>query len=508
MKTFFITLLACLVVYSPAYSQMQASDIRITSTTVGISAISVNSIVAKTYNVVYPVYDYKVDTLSKELFFCTRQRGEGASAYLSKGFCGAFSSQKDSLKWLNESSLFNIRLSGPSLLISNDVKSVKYNKLHGYDEMRYDSKIIYTIPKYNKGLMYSRDIPGELICTNLSLGTPSWSCSIPSSENWVDTKMLNDSVLIVAAAGIHAVDVKRGLMWSHPLSTAIKTNRSFVYSLAKYNSIQQISQVTKTTDEENQVTQIASNILIKDNAIFFASKEKMIAVSSDGKLRWQLDLKNYPVSKMFITKTDSTLILVNFGLATHSNNFVTWGKPFIITIEPNSGRIIDQYDLTNIENLADFVHTRTSLIFAGKDGIQEVTPGKTQLKTVMTLGNKYGEFVEFINGDEYYVLKEGYFVPLNFINDNPIYFRTDNNKIYGLLGEELSYEYHFTELYKLDRKYKNKTILTNPQKTLITNSIFELLYTINLPDKSVILNDKMYFMSENKIHVIDLNQLN
>src|SRR5690606_30323009 len=125
--------------------------------------------------------------------------------------------------------------------------------------------------------------------------------------------------------------------------------------------------------------------------------------------------------------------------------------------------------------------TSRSLIFAGKDGILEVIPGKPQLKTVMSLGNKYGEFVEFINGDEYYVLKEGYFVPLNFINDNPIYFRADNNKIYGLMGEELTYEYHFTELYKLDRKYRNKTILTNPQKTLITNGIFELLYTINLP---------------------------
>src|SRR5688572_289500 len=119
MKSFFICVWASLIFFSPAYSQMQPSDIRISSTTVGISAISVNSIVAKTYNVIYPVYDYKVDTISRELFFCTRQRGEGASSYLSKGFCGAISSQKDTLKWINESSLFNLRLSGNSLLISN-----------------------------------------------------------------------------------------------------------------------------------------------------------------------------------------------------------------------------------------------------------------------------------------------------------------------------------------------------------------------------------------------------
>ncbi len=497
-----------LIAGGPAFSQMIASDIRMTSTTVGISAISINSIVARTYNVVYPVYDYKLDTLSNEIFFCSRQKGENStSSYLSKCLCAAISPKKDSLKWLNESSLYNVNVAGNTLLISNEVKSVKYNKLHGYDELRYDSKIIYTVPKYNRGLMYHRDVPEQLICTNLSLGTPSWTCTLPSNENWVDTKFLNDSVLLVAAAGLHAIDIKHGLLWSLPLSTAIKTNRSFVYSLAKYNTIQKISEVTRTTGEENQVTQIASNILLKDDKIYFASKEKMVALDKEGKVLWQLDLKAYPTSKMYITKTDSTLILVNFGLATHSNNFVTWGKPFIITIQPQSGQIIDQYDLSNIENLADFVQTEKSLIFAGKDRIQEVTPGNTQLKTVMSLSSKYGEFIEFINGDDYYVLKEGYFVPLNFINNNPIYFRADNNKIYGLLGEDLTYEYHFTELYKLDKKYKGMTILTNPQKTLITNSTFELLYTINLPDRNVILDGRMYFMSDNRIHEIDLNKL-
>lgn len=488
---------------------MQVSSIKITTTQVGISAISINSIVARTFNLTYPFFDFEVDTLSNQLFFSARQQGESSnSSYLSRGLFAAISSVNDSVKWLNESSLFDVRVSGNNLLLSNDVKTVRYNKNHGYDELKYDSKIIFTVPKYNRGFMYDRTVDNVLNCVNLSLGTTTWSCNIPKNEDWVDTQYLNDSTLLIAAAGLHAVNVKSGVQWSYPLQTAIKTNRSFVYSLAKYLTIQKISSVTKTSTEDNQVSQIASNILKDDNLIYFAAKEKLIAVTQSGKPAWEVDLRNYPTSKMFISKTDSALILVNFGLATHSNNFVTWGKPFILTIDPASGKILTQFDLSNIENLADFVKTDKSLIFAGKDGIQEARPGSTDLKTVVALSaHKYGQFVEFINGNEYYVLKEGYFVPLSFINDNLIYFRADNNKIYGLEGEELKYEYHYTELFKLDKKYKGKTILTNSEKTLITNNLFELLFTINLADKNVILNNRMYFLGNHKIHVIHMEDM-
>ncbi|WP_317896616.1 hypothetical protein [Aurantibacillus circumpalustris] len=499
----------CLTLSQRLLPQMQVESIKITTTQVGVSAISVNSLIAKTYKLNYPLYDYKIDTTTKQLFFSGRQKGEsGSNNYLSRGFFAALSTLNDSVKWINESSLYNIRVSGNNLLLSNEVKSVRYNKSHGYDEIRYDSKIFYTIPKYNRGFVYDKTQENVLNCVNLAVGNTVWSCKIPKDENWVDTQFLNDTTLLIAAGGLHAVSIKSGLVWSFPLTTAIKTNRSFIYSNAKFKTIQQISSVIKTSSDDNIVRQIASNILKSENLIYFAAKEKLIAVTPAGKMEWEVDLKNYPTSKMLITKTDSSLILVNFGLATHSNNFVTWGKPFIITLDPQTGKILNQYDLSHIENLADFVRTDKAFIFATKNDVQAAVPGNSEIRTVLSLGeHKYGEFVEFINGDEYYILREGYFVPLNFINDQVNYFRADNNKIYGIEGEDLKYEYHYTELFKLDKKYKGKTILYNDQKTLITNNLFELLFTINLPDKNVILNNKMFFMSDYRIYMLNLDDL-
>lgn len=509
MRLVYTIVFFCGLFFQHSFSQMQVESIKVSTAQVGVSAISVNSLVARTFNLTYPLYDYKADTVTKQLIFSARQRGESStSTYLSRGFFAALSSVTDSLKWINESSLYDVKISGNNLLLSNEVRSVKYNKVRGYDELRFDSKIFYTLPKYNHGFMYDRVQENVLHCVNLTTGSTSWSCSIPMTENWVDTQYLNDSTLLVAAGGLHAIGARSGLLWSFPLTTAVKTNRSFVYSNAKYTTIQQISSVIKTSSDDNMVSQIASNILQDAGRIYFASKEKLIAVTHAGALAWQVDLKNYPTSRMLISKTDSTLILVSFGLATHSNNFVTWGKPFIITLDPATGRIISQFDMSNIENLADYIKTNKALIFASKDAVQEAKPGATELKTLLSLSaHKYGEFVEFINGDEYYILKEGYFVPLNFINDNANYFRADNNKIYGIEGDELKYEYHYTELFKLDKKFKDKTILYNDQKTLITNSTFELLFTINLPDRNIILNNKMFFMSSTKIYLLNLDDL-
>ena len=474
MKVLPAIIFSCGSLFFCAHAQMQPRSVKITTTAIGISAISINTIVAKTFNFNFPVFNCKKDSLTKQLFVSARQRGDAAgNLYLSRGYFMGISCTGDTVNWLNESSLFNVLVSGTNLLVSNDEKTVRYNKLHGYDEIRYDHKIIYTPPKFNKGLMYSSTANDVLHGVSLATGISSWSCSIPRNEDWVDMQYLNDSVLLVAANGLHAINIRSGLKWTFPLSTSAKTSRSLIYSSAKYKTIQKISTVLKTSSEENQVTQLASNILKDDKLIYFSSKEKLIAVSHEGQLAWELDLKNYPVSKMYISKSDSSLTLVNFGLATHSNNFVTWGKPFILSIDPQSGRIMSQFDLSDIDNLADFVKTNNSLVFAAKNSILEAKLGSNSLKTVIAMnGHKYGSFSEFINGNDYYILKEGYFVPLNFINDNLVYFKADNNKIYGLDSTNLVYEYHFNELYKLDRKFENKTVLINDEKTLITNNTF------------------------------------
>lgn len=508
MKSLLSIICVCISFGNRFYAQLLPESIKITTTSIGKSAISINPVIAKTFNLDYPLYDYKLDSIDNQIVFSARQTSDAGSQYFSKGIFAALNCEKDSIKWLNESSLYQVDISGNNLLLSNNIKTVKYNKLFGYDEYKYPSKIVYTFLKKNLGFVYSRSEENSLNCINLITGNVLWNAIIPKNADWVDTDYLRDSTMLIAANGLHAVNIKKGLLWSHNLATSITTNKFLVYSSAKHNTIHKISSVTKTSTEENIITQLASNIIKDENRIYFAGKEKLIAVNINGTLAWEIDLKNYPVSKMFLSKTDSSFTLVNFGMAMHGDNFIIWGKPFVLSIDPNNGKIINQFDLSDIENLVDYVKTDSSLIFAGKNVILEAKPGINKLTTLLSLGeNKYGEFSEFINGDEYYIFKEGHYVPLNFINDNLIYFKTDNNKIYGIDDANLKYEYHFTELYKFDKKFDGKTILRNQDKTLITSNNFELLYILDTTNESIVVGSKIYFFSDRKIHVLDAHKL-
>jgi hypothetical protein len=143
------------------------------------------------------------------------------------------------------------------------------------------------------------------------------------------------------------------------------------------------------------------------------------------------------------------------------------------------------------------------LIFAGKDELLKVKPGEPELKTILAMNqNAYGRFVEFVNGDEYFTFKEGYYVPLNFINDNLIYFKTDNNKVYGIDGDFIQYEYHFTELYRLVGKFDSKPVLRSEKKTILISGNYELMYELDTVDPILISENKLYFFGGNRLTIV------
>ncbi|MBK6523246.1 MAG: hypothetical protein IPG08_13505 [Sphingobacteriaceae bacterium] len=115
---------------------------------------------------------------------------------------------------------------------------------------------------------------------------------------------------------------------------------------------------------------------------------------------------------------------------------------------------------------------------------------------------RYGNFTEFVSGNDYYVEKETYFVPLNFINDNVVYFRSTHGKIYGVEGGRIQYEYHESELYKYDTKFKGYKLIKQKFKTYVLNSNFELVGVLDMEDNGTITNDKLYFFSGRRLHIL------
>lgn len=506
LRTFF----CFFILPTTVFAQSPSGKISVASGTVGISAISLHTLVAKTYGLNMPFYNYASDSLSNLFLFSLRQKSEDGKNYLNKAYIGALDAVKDSVNWFSESNTYELEMAGNSLFYSSAAKTIRVNKIQGFEENKYPSRLLHSFVDRNKGFMYLPTGSEVLSCVNLSDGAVNWTANISGKENWVDTKTIKDSVLVVAAAGLSAVGLQKGLLWTYPLVTATKVNKALTYSLANDNqALEKISRVVKTSNEENDVTELSSNILVDENGtVYFASKEKIIAVDADGRLQWETDLRSYPVSKMYLVKQGSSITLINFGLAKYADNYVVYGKPFVLTVNSANGTIITTAELKQIENLVDFKETKTSFLFAGKTVLLEVKKATGQPEVLLDLNAaKYGSFFEFIDGDAFRVEKEGFYVSMNFINDNLIYFRADNNKIYGVGKGAIDYEYHFNEIYVQEEVFGDKILLRGEDKSLIITKNMELLATFPQPFKGLTLGDKLLLLTERRIHVLPVKDI-
>ncbi|MBL7911494.1 MAG: hypothetical protein JNJ41_10610 [Bacteroidia bacterium] len=504
---FSLLLFVCIGFYGVAQTQM--NYYKSFTKDLGISATSIKTITAKTFSLSSPVYDYQSDTASNQLIFSTRKKDPSGRLYINKGFIAGLNCATDSINWLYESLRFDLNLTGDFLLFSNETKTSRYDKKHGFEVYDFKDRIVYAIPANSSGLTYDDPKkPDELNCISLLNGAVYWKANLSHKEDWMDVKYLNDTTIIIAANGLHAINIHTGLLWSHPLVTAEKNQKTLVYSVVHKENVQKINSSQKTTKEDNLLTHLGSNILIDGDVVYFAGKEKIIAVKASGELLWELDLKELPTSKMIITKSGSAITLINLGLSQFKDNYVLYGKPFVMNIDASTGKINSQSKFTSSENLIDFLPQKQSYLLADKKNIIQTNSNNESFENLIPLDDhKYGRFVEFINGDEYYVEKEGYYVPLNFINDNVVYFKTENNKVYGVDKVDVQYEYHFTELFKRDKVYKDKTVIFNYKNTYVINKNFELLATLNLVEQSIVMKNKIYFFGGRLLNIVDLDDL-
>ncbi len=491
------------------FGQTQMNYYKSFTKDLGISATSIKTITAKTFSLSSPLYDYQSDTSSNQLIFSTRKKDPSGRLYVNKGFIAGLNCATDSINWLYESLRFDLNLTGDFLLFSNEVKTSRYDKKHGFEVYDFRDRIVYAIPANSSGLTYDDPKkPDELNCISLLNGAVHWKANLSHKEDWMDVKYLNDTTIIIAANGLHAINIHTGLLWSHPLVTAEKNQKTLVFSVVHKENVQKINSSQKTTKEDNLLTHLGSNILIDGDVVYFSGKEKIIAVKTNGELMWELDLKDLPISKMIITKSGSAITLINLGLSQFKDNYVLYGKPFVMNIDAATGKINSQSKFTSSENLIDFLPQKQSYLLADKKNIIQTNSNNESFENLIPLNDhKYGRFVEFINGDEYFVEKEGYYVPLNFINDNVVYFKTENNKVYGVDKVDVQYEYHFTELFKRDKIYKDKTVIFNFKNTYVINKNFELLATFNLVEQSIVMKNKIYFFGGRLLNIVDLDDL-
>ncbi|MCB0410182.1 MAG: hypothetical protein KDD29_08175, partial [Flavobacteriales bacterium] len=79
----------------------------------------------------------------------------------------------------------------------------------------------------------------------------------------------------------------------------------------------------------------------------------------------------------------------------------------------------------------------------------------------------------------------------------------DHGKVYGVEGGRIQYEYHESELYKYDKKFKNYKLIRQKFKTYVLNANFELVAVLDTDVPATVVKDKLLYF-----HGVRMNVLN
>lgn len=466
-----------------------------------------DTITVKTFSFNYSIYDKEIDTINKVVYFTVREKDASGKFYKNNGFQFALNVTNDSIIWINDVRKFDISLLKDHLMIASDVSTSKFNKVTGLEQFQHSGRLSYIDEKNKIGLAYLAPAKGmtktDLKAVDINDGEVKFVAKIPSEHDWVEAKKANDSILLITASGIHGIHLNSGAKWSVDDVTGEKNKQKLVQSIINPNAFRVNNRSFLESELDDVLTQMCSNLLIEGDAVYFATKNNLYSINiADGKVNWKADLSKYPTSKSALFMKNGKLYLLNLGVANFKENQIVYGAPYLLQAEVESGVVNFQNPLPMFAYPVDFAISN-DLVLAGKNNLYFINLNDGKFFNEIDVNElRYGNFIEFANGNDYYVEKEGYFVPLNFINDNVIYFRSSHGKVYGVEGGRIQYEYHESELYKLDKPFGSFKLIKQKFKTYVLNANFELVAVLDMEDLGTVVGEKLYYFSGRKLHVL------
>ena len=500
-----------LVIFILAFSILRSQDLsgsyKVLSTDLG-QLYDGSQITVKTYSFNYSIYDKQIDTVRKSVYFTVREKDASGKFYRNNGYQFSFDIKKDTINWVNDVRKFDIAQNmHEDLIISSEVATSKFNKNTGLEQFQHSTRLVYTDEKHKVGLTYS--IPTKptdkkvLRGVNIDSGTQLYSVDIPNDFDWVEALKANDSILLISSSGLYGLNIRTGIVWSVSDVTGEKNKQKLIQSIMNPNAFRVRQNSFLPCSSDDVVTQICSNILIEGETVYFAGRNTLFSIAlNTGKVNWQLDISKFTVSKSALFIQNGKLYMLNLGVASFKENQIVYGAPFFLQADINTGAINFNNPLPMFAYPVDF-QIGNDLALAGKNNLYFINMNDGKFFNEIDVNElRYGNFSEFVSGNDYYVEKEGYFVPLNFINDNVVYFHSSHGKVYGVEGGRIQYEYHESELYKYDTKFNGFKLIEQKFKTYVLNQNFELVAVLDMEDPATITKDKLYFFSGRKLHIL------
>jgi outer membrane protein assembly factor BamB len=337
--------------------------------------------------------------------------------------------------------------------------------------------------KHNFMLGQNRDLQG----INLENGDILWERNLNPKSNWEHVYYQNDSILIVQNAGLHTLNINTGKGWDY--EATVEKKRPL--AIFPYSNLQ-------------------SNII--DDSLFYyhASLNKLVKINQEnGFIEWEKDLPQ-ETSTSTLRLHDNNITLLNLGTAVVGHKNEKFGKPFLKAFDAKTGEKLFFNPLETLNSpIIGYKFVANNLFLLLNDRIQ-----KYDLKTGELVLEK--EFNTEENGTlKYFINKIAGVVDTDFkfksfdTASNQLYVYTNKAKTLALnLDLEVLKEIDVKDLYIINSyETSDYSVLMNSGELYIKDKDDNVKFELKNITNTYIINNILYSAVNNKLIIIDLNQI-
>ncbi len=505
-KVIFSTLLFMLFI-----AQMSAQSLPNEEITVGKFLDNDSLIKGIKYTLPDRIYKFYCDSLGRNI--SAQLRGiKNDKWYNNTGLLVQLNLPKNIIQWSQK-----MNYTGQSVLYSDSLV-LKYNgnisalNPRNGKEKWTNTAGIFQIDKLNNvGLGFGMINTERLYGVNLTTGEDVWSRKIPRDFGWNGGVHLTDSTILVLAHGLHTINLKNGEGWDFEMKTGEKDYSGAVAANIAGVALGLLTGTFMFSTGHSTVTEVASNGLVNNARIYFASKNKLGCFDFEGEHIWMTTLPKDSMSKSLIFIRQDTLYMVNQGYAFFDGKLIPFGVPFIAAYGRKSGLQLYLKTLEKGVIISDFkvFNADNSIVLLTKDKLYKFNLKDGNLINDLQINNSVDDPLTYFVGNHIYQKnQDSTFQSMNLVDTTNIIVASEKKGIITFDSQfKTLKDQSIDELFVLKKELNNSIfikgkneliILKNNKINAIIKGNYELYFTKN----------KLFLTKDNELIALNLSDFN
>ncbi len=472
-------------------------------------------ILAKEFVFSERIDNYYLDTISDFLTVQLRGLTRNGKYLKNSGYVILYDLAANKIKWDKEIMYqqSGIEQFNNVIIQSFNNKSYCVDNENGNTKWEIKNRINYVDPFLKIGIGYkyyfssgSSDI---LEGIDLDRGKSLWKREIIRNYGWNNIFHLTDSVLLIAASGLHTINLKTGTGWDYNAVTGKNDYTSAVVGTAAGVALGVLTGTFVVPTGHDVVKSIASNVLVDSADIYFASKENIVKLDINGKVKWLTPLPKDWTSKSDIFIENGLLYMVNKGFAFMGSRQLDFGTPFIAAFDLNSGKQEFLNSLTvNKNQVNDFFYQNGIVLIVYNDRVSKYSMANGLLisEKLFDVGT-VGELRYFIGNQAYLKSDSVHYNSIDFFDTTKFYLYTKADKILVMNEDlEITNQIDKDQVYIYFLSAKDTKFLSKDNETIVIDSDNRKIADLKISRNAVLIRSKLYDMHEKSFIELDLKE--